>query len=480
MTRFRQPFIGVRVSPRDAINVLAESERVIANLVDVMVFDAAGTMGASPTHATVCAWMRGRLDVSPVFRRRLRRRAGDLGDPFWVTGDVDLDDHVVVTPIDRPGWDPVERHIARVMATPMTLASSGWELHVLTGIHGVPHLPEGATAVVIEVHHASMDGLGLVAVVRALFASPDLSHDGRVAERRGTAVPGPIPPLWKDAATMPRRTAMFVRTMAAVRRAAPETPRPPRPATRFNARIALDHRVRIVWLDLAHVRTISRAVPGITVNDVLLTAVSLALTQFLDQAGEHPAATLSTTMPLDIHATHDTAAANQTTFADVDLHTTVVDPLLRLRAVHASAADAKRRVQDLTSRHEVSPFDVAPPLLLRAIGALSTLAPHDRPTVPSTTVVSNMPHGSDDLWFLGARAVAAFMPMPTVDGMGLIHHITSLGDRLALTVTVESTMMAEPDRYCAMIRDAVDALAAATLDDVAAPRAAAPASVDTD
>lgn len=456
----RMPRIGVRVPPRDAINVLAESDHVIANLVDVLVVDAAGTDAADLTHDVACAWMRARLDVDPVFRRRMRRRFADLGDPFWITDrEVDVADHVVVERITEPGWSGVERHIAHVMATPMVLERSTWEIHFLTGIRDVAGVPDGATVVVVKVHHSSMDGLGLVSVMRALFADPGMAHGGATSTPRGGSAPTMMRPLWREAASSVPRAIAFVRAMSASRRAMAPRAHPPRPATRFNSRITLDHRIRVLFLDLPRIRAIKRAVPEVTVNDILLTAVSLAMSRYLHDKGEEPVATLSTTMPLDIDGAVDSPAANRTTFVDVDLHTTEPEPMQRLRAVHGSASEAKNRVKAMLDTHTVGPFDVAPASVLRVIGALSTMAPHDRPTVPSNTVVSNMPHGNDALWFLGAPAVSAFMPMPTVDGMGLIHHVTSLGRRVSVTVTVDSTMMADPDpdpdRYMRYLDDAL-------------------------
>ncbi|MGB7363187.1 MAG: WS/DGAT domain-containing protein, partial [Rhodococcus sp. (in: high G+C Gram-positive bacteria)] len=166
-------------------------------------------------------------------------------------------------------------------------------------------------------------------------------------------------------------------------------------------------------------------------------------------------------------------AANRTTFVDVDLHTTEDDPLTRLRAVHESASDAKRFARDVIAPRAAGPFDVAPAALLRVIGSVSALMARRRRTtalgtassntassntVSSNTVVSNMPHGDATLTFRGSPVVSAFMPMPTVDGVGLIHHIASLGTNVAVTVTVDRTMMDDPDRYVQLLEGAVSTL----------------------
>ncbi|MGB6181989.1 MAG: wax ester/triacylglycerol synthase domain-containing protein [Rhodococcus sp. (in: high G+C Gram-positive bacteria)] len=466
------PIIGVRVPPRDAINALAENDRVIANLVDVLVVDEPSA-GADPlSHDAACDWMRPRVRSDPVFHRRLRRRFCDLGDPFWIDDrDVDVAEHVVVEQITESGWGQIERHISRVLATPMRLDRSCWEVHFLTGVRGIEAIPDGATIVVVLVHHSSMDGLGLVSVVRGLFGPHDpAAPNGPVRERRGDAMPTAMPPLRREVAAAMPRTVSFVRTLIATSRAAATRAHPHRPATRFNGHISMEHRIRVLFLDLARLRAIKNAAPWATVNDILLTAVSLALSRYLDEMDEAPAATLSATMPLDLSPAMPApehrappVAANRTTFVDVDLHTCEDDALSRLRAVHESASDAKRFARDVIAPRAAGPFDVAPAALLRVIGTVSALMSRRRRTtasgtVSSNTVVSNMPHGDATLTFRGSPVVSAFMPMPTVDGVGLIHHIASLGTNVAVTVTVDRTMMDDPDRYVQLLEGAVSTL----------------------
>lgn len=445
-TRFR-PESGIRVAPRDALNIFAENSRIVANIIDVCIFDLAES-SQTFTAEVAREWMANRLDRSPIFTRRLHRLPGDVGDPYWIDDPTPaMDQHVHVTAVKDPGWEPVESALADLLSAPMDLEDSAWEVHFLTGIHGVDGLPDDCCAAVVKAHHSATDGLGLVAVVRALFTDDRTESVLPRGDQRSVR----IPPLMLSAVRAPLSYASFAWSMAASRLHArrDSTPSPAYTTTRFNDRVELEQWIRVLWLSVDGMRRISRTVPGATINDVAMTMVSLALDRYLDL----PRASFGSTMPLDTHDVRDSGTANQTHFANVDLHNDVEDPHARLAAIRESTSHAKELTRSSEVAPQPRPMEKIPPGVARLLGRLATIRRPAPPAVSATTVISNMPHGKDDLTLLGAPVVGAFMPMPTVDGMGLIHHVASVGDSLALTVTVEKAMMPDPDRYLAILRD---------------------------
>jgi hypothetical protein len=291
-----------------------------------------------------------------------------------------------------------------------------------------------------------MDGVGLAHTARTLFgADTGETSRGNTTE---VAVAGGITELVR----FPKAIGKFVTELIRLRRhtfpAGPNTTG--LPATRFNRPVGPDPDLRLIPFDLHRIQRMKAVVPGATVNDVMLTVVSIALTRYLSELGE-PTSRLATTIPMDLRSAAGTDAANQVSTVTIDLHADITDPLARLSAVHASADTGKAWARALAASDHPRPMEIAPPAALKLVRAVSGLVTHTSSTVGSNTVISNVPMGDTDLEFLGANAVAAFSPMPIGDGVGLIHHVCSLGPVVMLSVSAERSMMDNSERYADLL-----------------------------
>ncbi|WP_020109945.1 wax ester/triacylglycerol synthase domain-containing protein [Nocardia sp. 348MFTsu5.1] len=449
---------GVRIPSRDALNIYIDRGNIVANVVAALVFDT--TEIAEPiTLPNARTWMAQQLDQAPIFRRRLWRIPLDLGNPFWISMEkTSSDNQVYVTPMTEPGWAPVEQSIVKIMNQRIDLRDSVWELHALTDVTGVEGLPEKCCIVVFKAHHAAIDGVGMAYLLRALFAGDTLT------DQRGGDTTESIPRALPELARLPGRLFRFLRAMLISRRMPlPPSPAPKSvPATRFNGPVQLDPSVRLQRISLARARQIKKAVPEATVNDIFMAVLSLALGHYLDEHSEHTDE-LATTIPLDLRPIRESGSANQTAFLRVNLHADVAEPIARLRAIHWSALNIKDWTKEIAVADRPRPFEVVPAAALRAMMPLARLNAKKKNTVGSTTIFSNVTAGPNNLTFLGAPSFAVFSPMPTANGLGLIHQICSLGDIILLTVTVEKQMMGDVDRYMRNIADAFDELEQAAL-----------------
>jgi diacylglycerol O-acyltransferase / wax synthase len=449
---------GVRIPSRDALNIYIDRGNIVANVVAGFVFDT--TNLAEPiTLPNARNWMAQQLDQAPIFRRRLRRIPLDLGNPFWIPmEEASSDNQVFVTPMTEPGWAPVEQSIVKIMNQRIDLRDSVWELHALTDVRDVDGLPEKCCIVVFKAHHSAIDGVGMAYLLRALFGGSSLTDQrgGDTTE----SIPGALPELVR----LPGRLFRFLRAILISRRMPlPPSPAPDAvPATRFNGPVQLDPSVRLQRISLARARQIKKAVPEATVNDIFMAVLSMALSHYLDERSEHTDQ-LTTTIPLDLRPIRESGSANQTAFLRVDLHADIADPIARLRAIHWSADDVKDWTREIAVADRPRPYEVVPAAALRAMMPLARLNAKKKNTVGSTTIFSNVSVGPKDLEFLAAPSFAVFSPMPTADGLGLIHQICSLADNILLTVTVEKQMMGDVDRYMRIIADAFGELEQAAL-----------------
>src|SRR5262245_22561962 len=88
---------------------------------------------------------------------------------------------------------------------------------------------------------------------------------------------------------------------------------------------------------------------GLTVNDVVLAAVSGALRNFFKDHGELPDKPLVAGVPVSLREAGDQTANNQVGGILVSLCTDVADPVERLRAIHASSSAAKGTLNQFKS-----------------------------------------------------------------------------------------------------------------------------------
>ncbi|MFF0501177.1 wax ester/triacylglycerol synthase family O-acyltransferase [Nocardia aobensis] len=448
-----------QLTPRDAVFVYDEFERHPSNIVAAYVFaGAAEREGRSVSRAQVRAWMRERLGYASLFHRRLERVPGDADLPYWVPDPgFDIDHHVTIEERASWSWDEVRGRLAEIAAARMNLTRPPWELHLFDGVRGFPGTADPVTIVVLKFHHSVGDGVATRELERKLFDTTDTHPPLPTTDRRWSQ-PGA---LVRAAAVTPYRFTRFVsgvaRTRAAARTVAAKAaenllrePIPLRPATRFNRRIGATPVFDLVPLPLAQVRAAKAAsAERITVNDLLLSVVSGALSAYLAEQGETPSASLGAMVPISMRGLAQWNSANQLCQMSVDLHTDLTDPLERLSAIRNSAREEKRRWADPAVIARESRMQTSPAWLLRLAGWARAQRVFDEvDTVPlSNTTVSNVPPVADRLEFLGAPVISVFGVLPIMDGDGLRHLITSQGEQVVIAVSSDTDMLPDPARY---------------------------------
>lgn len=458
-----------QLAPRDAVFVYDEFDRHPSNIIAAYVFDGGG---GPISRAQVRAWMRERLGCSPLFHRRLQRLPGDLDLPYWVPdAEFDIDDHVTLEGQPPQSWPAVRNRMAEIAGARMDLTRPPWELHVFDGVTGFPDTAAPVTVVVLKFHHSVGDGVATRELELKLFGAQG-AHP-------------PLPTLvsgWsastamaRAAAVTPYRCARFVGGVVRTRAAAETVrarvaedllhePEPLRPATRFNRRITPALTFDLVTVPLSEVRAAKDAcTERTTINDLLLTVVSGALTTYLTECDEVPPATLAAMVPISMRGIAQWNSANQLCQMSVDLHTDLNDPAARLRAVHAAAEREKQRYRDDAVILREGRMQTSPAWLLRLAGWARSQRVFDQvDTVPLTnTTISNVPPVAARLEFLGAPVVSVFGVLPIMDGDGLRHLITSQGDQLVISFSSDAAMLPDPGHYGDLLVESLRTLAAA-------------------
>jgi WS/DGAT/MGAT family acyltransferase len=399
------------LSPSDLSAIQAERGPVHMHVGGVLVFDGAIDRDG------VAARLRERLHLIPRYGMRLEEVLGGAGYPVWEEpADFDPARHVRRAAVPAPGGDAeLCELVGELMSEQLDRSRPLWQLTVVEG------LARGRTALVAKMHHALVDGLAAVDVSTVILdpgpeplelpppeGAPERRRDDRVDQltrlaaaqlhlprrlaRGAVSRALALDPL--DARRQIRSAAGVIGELARIR--------PQAPATRLNVEIGRDRSFAVGRGSLDAVKAIRRAT-GATVNDVLLTAVALMLSDYLAPEAPETAVAL---VPVSVRREDergDLGNRISTVFADLPLRG---DPLDRLRAVAAEMDEAKGSSQVRAGALIVGATGLAPPLVSSvAVRAMSG------PRL-FNLVVSNVPGPQQTFYLAGVPLREVFPAVP--------------------------------------------------------------------
>jgi len=480
-----------QLSAMDASFVYLETPHTPMHIGSVAIYDPSTAPGGFVRFKDILSFIQARLGGARSFRQRLVRVPFDLDHPYWIEDpEFDIEFHVRHIALPKPGdWRQLCIQAARLHSRPMDLSKPLWEFTVIEGLDNIEGLPPGCFALVSKVHHAAIDGMSGVEMSAAVHsvdpgvADPDqpdtwrpenmpnvadllmrsyfnsLTQPMRVMETIGRSLPG-----------MARLTNEVRKGDVSVRNARPA------PKTLFNAKVGA-HRVwDAVPFPLKDIRAIKDAVPGATVNDVVLSIVGGALRTYLKGRDALPKDTLTAMAPISVRQAGEKAAlGNLVSAMVVGLGTQIADPLERLRFVHDESLNSKAMTNAVGAKTLSDYSQLMPSALAGLAARLYTRVGAANAHAPAyNCVVTNVPGSRVPLYFCGARMVAMYGTGPVFDGMGLINPVYSYGDTIAVSFTCDRDMMPDPENYAAALRGAFEALKA----DASKPSPAPPVEVN--
>jgi diacylglycerol O-acyltransferase len=420
--------------------------------------------------------------------------------------DFDLDRHVRRVELPEPGdAAALHDHVAARMSQPINRAHPLWELDLIDGYVG----PDGqvGAAAMARFHHALADGIRIVQLIlglcdpsegavpaakvgrtRASSASP-IAVAAATARRVGGEVGGLAGGLAGAAVNLVPRTLSAARSLdheflldgarlltrptkltdavTGVASTGNVTANTLRSAARLAmagrgsdvvAEQAPDVAKRVSWIegvDLATVKAIGRA-RGATVNDVLLTAVSMGLSAYLAEHGRATFDQASFLLPValkPVDASLPDSLGNH--FAMVmfpmPLGVPKVDELLG--EVHARTTRLKNSGEAMLiygAQKAVAKSPTSVGVAITELVANKTLG-----------VLTNVPGPQVPLALAGTTVAGMLGWVPTAADQSLGICILSYAGAVNIGVSSDAGIMPDPDRFAALIRAAIDELAAA-------------------
>lgn len=339
-----------RLAGIDAAFLYVETETTHMHVVGTIVLDEGDVPFDFDRLRRLIA---SRLHRIPQFRRRMVHVPLRLGHPVWIDDPTfRLDAHLHRIGVPRPGsMRELAGFVGHLASIPLDRKRPLWDIWAVEGLRG------GQTALVCKFHHAAIDGVTGADIMQHLFdLDPDVADDD--APTRQWA-PEPRPSGLRmlcgalgEIATQPLRMARsLVRTAASLRamgaaylspRSAVSNPALPlsSPHTLLNGAISSDRSVAFGHVSLRDVKTIKNAL-GLTVNDVILAACSLAIREYLEAHDATPTEALIAAIPVSLRGQRGDDSNNAVSAMFVRLPVHLKEPAQHLDFVRAEATEAK-------------------------------------------------------------------------------------------------------------------------------------------
>lgn len=358
--------------------------------------------------------------VEPLRRRIAWTRPGE-GRPVWAADpSFDARDRIATATVPADA-DPYT-WAADQAARPLDRERPLWRAVVADG------LPGPRFAVLIIVSHVLADGLAGVALAGSLF-DPDPE---RVVARPPLAAAPPLPShreLLLDRLRALRRSA-FPRGHRSVRRPGLRQLRRatagfagPEPATSLPRHVGPHRRLAVTTRPLEEVRRTGHAL-GVTVNDLLLAAVTDGLRRLVTSRGEPLPGELRCTVPTA------TGGAGRQVTGMLLVRLPVGDPdrLRRLARIHRATVEGKAQLRAGAEMTDLRLPAFAAKEVVRWTRRLGSRR--------MTLSISDVPGPASPLWLAGARLLSAVPIAPMAPLVPL--SVAALSYAGALTISVNS------------------------------------------
>lgn len=459
-----------RLAGLDASLLAMEDEVTHLHLGSTAVFE-----GPVPPFEDLRAMILGKLPLVPRYRERVRRVPFELARPVWAPDPhFNPDFHIRHTGLPSPGSpEQLVNLIGRVMASKLDLTKPLWETWVVEG------LEEGRWALISKMHYALVDGVTGTALLAVLLdehpepsspvpdtwrPEPEPSGLRLLGDALADYITSPYEQLSAARALRHAPRALLHRAGDLVRGVASVAGRTrPAPASSLIGPIGPHRRYGWARASLDDVGVIRRAlggpdgrVPGTTVNDVVLAAVTRGFRDLLAARGEPPEyRVVRSLVPMSVQHAEQGTYINRISAAVVELPVADADPITRLGAIREQMGGITGSRQTVAADTLTSLSGFAPPLLL-AVGTRVATRTASRMSAYSVhTVTTNAPGPREPLYALGRKMVEVFPYAAIVAPARVGVAVFSYQDQLAFGVTADFDSVPDVDVFCAALEDAV-------------------------
>ncbi|CAB1077273.1 hypothetical protein D1AOALGA4SA_5066 [Olavius algarvensis Delta 1 endosymbiont] len=303
--------------------------------------------------------IESRLSLLKTSRERLVAIPFNFDLPYMARDpEFDLEYHLRKTSLPKPGdWEQLTALYNRLTRRPLDLHRPLWELYVVSGLDNVSGVPKGSVALIQKIHHLAIDRRSGRDLFSVIFdrepAAPTISVETEPWEV--DRIPSELELLtmsyfsyvfqpFKIAGRFADTAKSFFHAgaqmivdqagFAPFYSAASKAPN--------DGNVGRKRNISLKTISLDTVKAIANAIPGSTVNDVVLALCGGAMRRYLMKQGDLPHQPLVATVPIAIHSGKKTANKDQQpAIIPVSLATNLNDPLERFDVIYKSVRESK-------------------------------------------------------------------------------------------------------------------------------------------
>lgn len=460
-----------QLSGLDSLFLFAESSRTPLEISSLQIYDPSTAPGGAVRFKDILQTFRQRLHGSRVFRRKLMTVPLSLDHPYWVEdGGFDVEYHVRHIALPAPGdWRQLMIQIARLQSRPLDKSRPLWEVYVIEGLDNVEGIKPGCFGLFMKMHHATLDGAtgqGIMAAIHDFEPDPKPRAAMMPAEDAGAAGNAAWRLLAKSPLNNVSKSLKLAKGVAAALPGLLEASRGTgkAPRTLFNdGRVSANRVMDGRQFDLDEVKAIKQAVPGTTINDIVLTVIGGAMRKYLQAKAALPADPMIAGCPIDVRTEEDAHLDNMVSVMQASLCTDIDDPLARLKAVHIATQDAKAKTEAIGARTLAQiPMNLPAPLGKNLLPAALELATRFK-IVPMNTIITNVAGIQRPIYLSGARMVSMLGMGPVMDNLGIFHAAFSYHGGISIMMTACRETVPDPAFYGECIAAAYEELKQAAL-----------------
>ena len=449
------PILNHRLSSVDSTFLYFEKKEAPMHIGSVSLFE-----GEMPFEDFV-QMVDAKIHLLPRYQQVVTPDPFNLGHPTWEHDHrFNVRNHIFKVQIDAPGTEEQLIELAGKIFTPMMDRTKPlWDIFWVYGLKG------GNCAMIARVHHAMVDGMSGVELLKIIL---DISK-----------IPPPIPPKPeakpKPIAVDPTRRffdtilgsmnegmnrwmdfqngllnlsqALVNETSrAAMSNISSEIPKLASPANPLPFNRACSGDRKLVWntFNFAEARAIRGALGG-TVNDVVLTTLSGAVSRYaqshnLSVAGRN----LRVMVPVSMRQEDQrTALGNVVSMLPVEIPLDIQDAVERFKYVNAKTAAMKGGKIAEGLNLGLALMGILPAPVQALMGAL---APSNLPLPVYNIVSTNVPGPQVPLYAMGHRMTAYYPYVPVGYAVGCGCAIMSYDQHLYFGLTADTNAMPDVEK----------------------------------
>ncbi len=463
-----------QLSAQDAQFLYLQSANNLTHVMAVYIFDPSTAPGGKVRFKDIIEHVRNRLDVSPMFKRKLYRLPLDIDHPYWVEDEhFDLEAHISHGRLPEPGdWRQFCIHVARHHSKPLDMTRPLWDMYVVEGLDNIPGYAKGSYAILTRIHHSTIDGVS-GAHFFAAISDKDVKGTPAIPLPKGKSAATKLPTMSEilsravnSTVTSPVKltqallkfTPALLSTAQKSLKDGDEKTNSGVPETRFNGPVTPNKMFDAVTFDLEKIKRMRLKVSDATINDVVLTICSGALRHYLTKHKELPKESLVAVAPVNVrsHSGDEANPGNNISAMTIKIWSNIADPVKRLEAIRGTTRETKAAKSGLGARIMTDLTQHIPGVTMAGVARILT----DERFAPkmSNLIVSNVPGPQIQLYMNGAKVTHQYGLAPLAHGMGLFIAALSYNGTISFSIISDRKMMPDVEFFRECLQRAFDEL----------------------